>query len=329
MTREDQQELAERLSTLTDDRPVTVRRQVISALCEAVSHDFGLFFRLVEKDDDLHYSFEAFRGQDDTQEAIDLYDGQPALGVPWLPPNADPGEINRFISPREVYGDHRYFGTDVQEQIYGALEVNDELRALVFDGDQFLGWIGLARRGSGQRFGPDECDLLASVFPQVKAALASARALESETLADDVAATFDPRGRLEHASEAFVRWAGDDRRVWVERRVRAFDAGKKRSGTELYGGAEIRLVRLDTGHGVRYLVTVERAALWTLQPVDRLTHRQQEVADYARCGATTQEIADTLGLSRHTVKEHLRNIYARLGIGSRAELANALSAAGR
>ena len=36
-------------------------------------------------------------------------------------------------------------------------------------------------------------------------------------------------------------------------------------------------------------------------------------AEYAAAGATSKEIGDALGLSHHTVKTHLRNVYDRLG----------------
>lgn len=60
-------------------------------------------------------------------------------------------------------------------------------------------------------------------------------------------------------------------------------------------------------------------------PTDRLTKRQSEVAYLAARSLSDREIAERLGVSRHTVHTHLRNIFARLQISSREELTELLS----
>ena len=49
-----------------------------------------------------------------------------------------------------------------------------------------------------------------------------------------------------------------------------------------------------------------------------LTAREREVLDIAASGATNAGIAEALVVSPATVKKHLDNIYAKLGVGSRA-----------
>jgi DNA-binding CsgD family transcriptional regulator len=56
-------------------------------------------------------------------------------------------------------------------------------------------------------------------------------------------------------------------------------------------------------------------------PLQRLTPGQARVARLALEGLGDQAIAQQLGLSRHTVANHLRRGYARLGVSTRAELA--------
>jgi len=55
-----------------------------------------------------------------------------------------------------------------------------------------------------------------------------------------------------------------------------------------------------------------------------LTERQLEVANLAVRGLSDREIAERLGLSPNTVHTHLGNIFARLGISSRDEIADHL-----
>ncbi|MGL5818906.1 MAG: helix-turn-helix transcriptional regulator [Phycicoccus sp.] len=60
-------------------------------------------------------------------------------------------------------------------------------------------------------------------------------------------------------------------------------------------------------------------------PVVELTAREHQVALLLAEGRTTREAAAALFLSPKTVEHHLRHVYAKLGIGSRAELGPALA----
>ena len=50
-----------------------------------------------------------------------------------------------------------------------------------------------------------------------------------------------------------------------------------------------------------------------------LSEREQEVLELIAHGATNRETAATLHLSPHTVKDHTRAIYRKLGVRNRAE----------
>lgn len=90
-------------------------------------------------------------------------------------------------------------------------------------------------------------------------------------------------------------------------------------------GARVRLRAARGSMGASWLGTIRAA-----EPLERasdgmLTPTQREVASYAAVGATCAEIARTLGVRKETVRSHVRDIYARLGISSRAELAGRLA----
>jgi DNA-binding NarL/FixJ family response regulator len=57
-----------------------------------------------------------------------------------------------------------------------------------------------------------------------------------------------------------------------------------------------------------------------------LTAREREIADLVAAGRTNREIAAQLVLSTRTIEAHLRNIFAKLGVRSRVELARAAEA---
>jgi len=67
--------------------------------------------------------------------------------------------------------------------------------------------------------------------------------------------------------------------------------------------------------------TLARAVLGEAHPA-RLSSREVEVLKLAAAGKANKEIAANLHLSYHTVVNHIKSIYAKTGVHSRAELAN-------
>lgn len=61
-------------------------------------------------------------------------------------------------------------------------------------------------------------------------------------------------------------------------------------------------------------------------PVEQLTPQERQTAQVIATGLTTREAAAALFLSPKTVEFHLRNVYIKLGIRSRDELARAMAA---
>ena len=63
----------------------------------------------------------------------------------------------------------------------------------------------------------------------------------------------------------------------------------------------------------------DRRWLW-----DSLTPREMEVARLVALGQRNADIAAQLSISTHTVESHLKNIYRKLEVHSRVELARAI-----
>jgi DNA-binding CsgD family transcriptional regulator len=73
------------------------------------------------------------------------------------------------------------------------------------------------------------------------------------------------------------------------------------------------------------LATGETARRRDVSTLDALTRQELHIAQVLAAGKTTREAAAALFLSPKTVEYHLRNVYRKLGVNSRTELAEALA----
>jgi DNA-binding CsgD family transcriptional regulator len=89
-----------------------------------------------------------------------------------------------------------------------------------------------------------------------------------------------------------------------------------RPGTErAFSDDEITMLRLLQPH----LDAAVGRALSGRPAEEVLTARELEILAYVRGGRSTQDIASALWVSPSTVRKHLENVYAKLGVHSRAE----------
>lgn len=105
--------------------------------------------------------------------------------------------------------------------------------------------------------------------------------------------------------------------VWniMQRRKRnAFPRAASRTHHKTVPSIISATPRADTWHSAR-----ARHARW-----QTLTLRERQVAALAAAGKQNAEIAEDLQLSPATIATHLKNIYRKLDIHSRRELANLL-----
>ncbi len=74
------------------------------------------------------------------------------------------------------------------------------------------------------------------------------------------------------------------------------------------------------------LATGETARKRTVETRDELTPHEARIARMARDGASNQEIADQLFVSRKTIEYHLHKVFLKLGITTREHLDRVLPA---
>ncbi len=110
---------------------------------------------------------------------------------------------------------------------------------------------------------------------------------------------------------------------WLRRRARRVDAREQlRSARSSFAemGAEAFAERAAR----ELLATGETARKRTVETTDELTPHEARIARMARDGASNQDIATRLFVSRKTVEYHLHKVFSKLGISTRQQLSYVL-----
>lgn len=245
-------------------------------------------------------------------------------------------------------------GTDLSKsrryaEHYRPLSLGDELRVSFTARDGTCWGIGQLVRPDGGVFSEDERDLLAAVSSTVAEGLRAAFATDQHAsqaqhtgpallLLDDggviQAATAEARhwlAELVRSSATGMRPVPEPVYV-VAGRARAAEAGI---------GSEPTWVQVRTASGVwlhlhaAYIdgsdplvgsvaVVITPARAPDLAPLIalayRVTAREQEVLQFVARGLTTAEMAQQLGISHHTVRDHVKALFQKVGVRSRTEL---------
>jgi DNA-binding CsgD family transcriptional regulator len=239
-------------------------------------------------------------------------------------------------------------------ELLGPGGIGDELRVALVAGRRWWGSISLYRETRAPRFTPDDAAVLAGLAGPI-AALARASWTAGqpgpgpdEDLPGTVLVTDD--GRQVSATAAAERWLA--RLDPVQRasgvliyalaaRLGAARApyGRAESVRSLVRGAdggwiELDASRLQTPAGTGSIaITVQAASpaavTELLMEAFALTSRERQVAGLALAGRSTGQIGAELFLSRHTVADHLKVIFAKTGVHTRAELAQRLAGTSR
>jgi len=103
------------------------------------------------------------------------------------------------------------------------------------------------------------------------------------------------------------------------RQLAALLTGPRRAVASLSAGAQLLDIEVD---GVRCRCTLVGgpAPPSGMDGFAALSPREREIARRVAGGSTNQAIADALGISAWTVSTHLRRIFGKLGVNSRAAM---------
>ena len=306
------------------------RSQLIHQLGVAAGADFSLFIDLPERDGVITYGEIIAADVSSEHDLITNSQGTPVLNT-LLRSVRYPteGDRTRFLSlNHRARRDGASSWLDHQSlRAFWAARggIGDELRTLVFKGHRCIGFLGLYR-WEGNPFSEAEVHKINTLVGGAHAALTTIQSRMEELRPDELQLLISPTGEITHASPEARPWLTSARRDRLRYIIRQLDAHREDPvWIHVIDAMEIRVTRLLGDGSSIYVVHLVPRVPPRHRPDAALTPAQRRVADYAAAGATAEEIARALDISFHTVKTHLRNIYERLGVANRVELAEALS----
>jgi DNA-binding CsgD family transcriptional regulator len=248
-------------------------------------------------------------------------------------------------------------GHPARSHRYGTVNVpngfDDELRAVLRTGGTPWGMVVLYRACDDPVFSQAEQDFLAEVSEALGAAFrrlaVSVPSTPVDTGVPPGVLLFDGQGRLRSTTASVEHWMGELRDstpavsggglaiptevFTVVNRARAIAAGRcggvararimGRSGRWIVAHASV-LTDPRTGAPDQIAVVLEPANAVEVVPIIveafGLTAREREVVTCITRGMDTGEIAAHLFLSPHTVRDHCKAIFEKVGVTSRGEL---------
>lgn len=219
-------------------------------------------------------------------------------------------------------------------EVYAPRGFADELRIVFSDGHASWGALVLLREDG--RFTPEEADAVTALGKPF--ALRLRRSLLQESAGSGPSPGSAPGvilcsadGRILDVSDDARRLLGgigsDDLPAVVGAVVAKFRAG---AGTEsaLPGRDGSWLTFHASGLGTSVAVVVEQIRPHQLAEIlvrsAGLTARERDVLTQVMAGASSRHIAGALGMSEYTVQDHLKRVFAKFEVNSRAELLSKL-----
>lgn len=307
--------------------PGAIRQRVVHALADVAEGDGAVFWSLADTADGLVVTRTHDTG---VAGAGRYFDGLRAMRWPnamidpWRPRRASANRLECGVASGFVETMSR---TPYWDLLWKPLGIRDQLRGYLYHGDRFVGTIAAGRFLGGSTFVARDAARSNGVIPSLVAALLTAESAEHGGDCADLVVTAD--GRIELASASARAWLtkpGVPERIAAV--VRALERGDTLALENVaLAGLEWSRLHSDTRHV--YLLHLTPLAPVAVKPDAPLTPTQRRAAEFLAAGATVREAARAMGIAPETVRTHVREVYRRLNVGSRAELANALSRGGR
>ena len=304
--------------------PVAIRERVVHVMHEVAEGEAASFWSLGETARGAIPMRLHAKGLSDPDaywaalRAVDFSD-------PIVDPRRPKRESANRFQPAIASGFVRVLATTAAyDGLWRKVRLHDQLRGYLYHGGRFLGTLSAGRfEGSRTPFTKRDASRVRGVLDGLHGALLSAAAAEIQDGAADLVVR--PDGRIDLASATAAAWlATPGFRDRVKAVVRALERGEL-EGVENLALASVRWARLHGAGGHVYLLHIASAPQLPIAADGVLSPRQRRAAEFLAAGATVRETAHAMGVGPETVRTHIREVYQRLGISNRVELAAALT----
>jgi DNA-binding NarL/FixJ family response regulator len=128
--------------------------------------------------------------------------------------------------------------------------------------------------------------------------------------------------RERHPETKVILFTVDESRASISEAIQAGVSGyllKDVGVAELVNAARLAMQGKAVIHPALTQAFIEEVHLVDRKPEAPLSPREIEILQQVAYGSTTKEVADSLGISFHTVKTHLERIFEKLGANDRAQ----------
>lgn len=215
----------------------------------------------------------------------------------------------------------------IYQSFYGPLEIYNQLRALVYQGDRALGWLGICRRGAHARFRPAEQAALSAQISRLNARLSVVESQSSYGAVDDIEhVILDHALRLSWATQAASRWMTPRRLEMVRAHMRA--PRQDRPHQLCVDGVWMAIVTLALpGHGHEHLVTLAPTRSIRLSPLYGLEPEAIEVAQLLVRGFSVSQIGRHLGIPERRTRAQMRRLSRHFNAEDQVQLAMSIATA--
>ncbi|MFE9560194.1 helix-turn-helix transcriptional regulator [Streptomyces sp. NPDC006487] len=225
--------------------------------------------------------------------------------------------------------------------VYRPAGMGDEMRVLLRSGRTVWGALVLHRGGDRAPFSDGEIATVSTLAPSITEALRGAylrhdaAAADSELPAAPGLLTFHPGGELDRVTPAGHAWleqlagapaesAAPLPQPVLHAHSMARTTGdaslrmRSRSGRWL----SVTAVRMDADGGVAVMIQPSSPGhiVGIMMDVYGLTLRERQIAQLVTYGMSDTDITKRLGISPHTVRDHLKKVFDKTGTNSRGRL---------
>lgn len=314
-----------------DATPSYIRRTVLRVVRDVGEADGAVFFNLVRADGKapIVLAHEADGACSDAVvkallEGVDKVDDATLLERPGR------SDLEGFRSLGGGDDDEGASAASTEPAASGLPGLTDRARVVVYEGQEFVGWLGALRAEGSPRFSRRQRERLGRYLPELKRALLKAHQIEQRQLQRGTAyVLLTADGVPVNASDAAAGWLAHDGMLGdLIDAVARLERGEAVAPTRLLRAAQAEVVALrEPAQQARYLAVLRLAPTLTRAPDASLSAAQRQVAEQAARGNTVDEIAALVGRTPQTVRSYLREAYRRLGVNNRVALARALGVA--